>query len=114
MHWKNLKEVVQLSPKRSFVSDQVESNVKWARFDKNSILLSETTVSTKPTFSDLDPHFDTLEKLERCGAIQVTYPKQSLGILVKILASAITMTKIKTLLFLMSLPILLNNFHTKI
>ena len=51
-----------LSKEHSFVSDQVESNVKQVRIDENSFLSSETTVSTKPTFSDLDSHFDALEK----------------------------------------------------
>ena len=39
-----------LSKKRSYVFDQVDSNVKKVRFDKNPAFLSETTVSSKPTF----------------------------------------------------------------
>ena len=34
-------------------------------------------------FSELDPLFDALDKLKRSDTIQVTFPKQSLGILVK-------------------------------
>ena len=61
-----------LPKKRSYVSDQVSSNVKRVRFDENPVLLSETIVSSKPTFLDLDSHFDALENLKRRGAIQVT------------------------------------------
>ena len=92
--------VDSLSKKRSYVSDQVKSNIKQVRFDKNPVLPSKTIVSSKPTFSDLDSHFDALEKLKRSGAIQVTYPKQSSGILVKKLpTSAVTVPKIENTLF---------------
>ena len=48
----------------------------------------------------MDSHFDALEKLKRSGAIQVTYPKQSSGILVKKSPfSAITAIEIKNTLF---------------
>ena len=50
------------SQKLSTISDQVESDVNHVRFDKNSILMSETNVSTEPTydFLKLDPNFDAL------------------------------------------------------
>ena len=68
----------------------MKSNIKQVRFDKNPIF------STKPTFSDLDSHFDALEKLKRSCTIQVTYPKESLGILVKKSPTCtVTSTKIK-------------------
>ena len=57
--------VDSLSKKHSYISDQAKANIKRVRFDENSVLLSETIVSSKPTFSDLDPYFDKLEKTEK-------------------------------------------------
>ena len=68
---------------------------------KNPAFLSETIVFSKPTFSDLDSHFDALENLKRSGPIQVTYSQQSLSILVKKLpTSAVTTPEIKNTRFL--------------
>ena len=39
-----------LSKKRSYVFDQVDSNVKKVRFEENPAFSSETKVSSKPTF----------------------------------------------------------------
>ena len=62
------------SQKLSTISDQVESDVNHVRFDKNSILMSETNVSTEPTydFSKLDPNFDALNN--SFGKINVDLP----------------------------------------
>ena len=64
-----------LSKNYSYVFDQVDSNVKKVRFDKNPAFSSETEVSSKPTFSSSDSHLDALEILKKSGAIQVIYPK---------------------------------------
>ena len=89
-----------LSKKCSYVFDQVNLNVKMVRSDKIPAILSENTVSSKPTFSGSDSHLDALEALKKSGAIQVIYPKQSLGNLVKSTASAVTSIDIKNTRFL--------------
>ena len=53
-----------LSKMCSKVFDQVNPNVKKVRFDENPAILSETTVSSKPTFSGSNSHLDTLEILK--------------------------------------------------
>ena len=80
------KFINTLSRKCSSVYDPVESVAKGVRFEENSILLSETNVSTKPTsdFSKLDPNFGVLSKTNRSGKIMVKLStvKQSLNNLV--------------------------------
>ena len=76
-----------LSQKHPSVSDNVESDAKWVRIDKNLNLLSETNVSTIPTSDNslkLDPNYVALTKLYRSGKIMVKLPtvKQSLDKLV--------------------------------
>ena len=65
-----------LSKKHSHAFDQVESNVKKVRYEVNCAFLTETDISSKPSFSSSDSHLDTLVILEKSGAIQVIYPKQ--------------------------------------
>ena len=62
--------------------------------------MSETIVSSKPTFSGSDSHLDALEALKKSGATQVIYLKQSSGNLVKPPVSAVTSTEIKNTPFL--------------
>ena len=67
------------SRKCSFPSDQIDSNTKRVRFDKNSIFLSEINISSEPTYnySQLESNFDALNK--GFGKIEVNSPfvKQS-------------------------------------
>ena len=78
----------------------MNSNIKKVRFDKSPTFSSETTVSSKPTFSSSDSHLDALDILTQSGKIQVIYPKQSSGNLVNSLASAFTSTQTKNIPFL--------------
>ena len=73
----------------------MDSYIKKVKFDKNPAFSSETTVSSKPTFSGSDSHVDVLEILKKRGAIQVIYPKQSSGNLVNPPAFVVTSTEIK-------------------
>ena len=66
------------------------------RYDKNYPFLTETEISSQPTFLCSV----VLEILNKKGVIQVIYPKQGLGNLVSSPTSAITFTKTKNTLFL--------------
>ena len=63
-----------MSKKHSHAFDQVEYYVKKVRYDENCAFLTETEISSKPTFSSSDSHLDVLEILKKSGVIQVIYP----------------------------------------
>ena len=86
-----------LSKKRSFVSDQVKSSDKKVRFSENILLSSETS---KPNFSSKDYCLGELEKLQKSGKIQVSYPKQRLDHLVSAPSTATSTTADKNTQFL--------------
>ena len=86
------------SRKRSFPSDQVDSNTKRVRFDKNSILSSEINISSEPTYdySQLESNFNALNK--DIGKIKVILPsvKQSrINLAKKLPACTVTAVKAK-------------------